>query len=1156
MSASSAPGLEFRLLGPLEASRDGVGIDIGPPKQRAVLAVLLLAEGRVVSTDRLIGAVWAADPPPRAQSNVQVYVSKLRSLVQAAGSPGTELVRRPPGYALVAPHVDVSDFHRQLGEAATAVAGRRWSAAVSAASAGIELWRGPLLADLADEPWVAVEAARLDELYAQCNELWVTALMGQASVGEAISQSHRLVQAHPLRERSWWLRMMALHRAGRSPEALDAYSHFAHQLDDQLGLQPGPDLQNLQTAILRHDGSLASWPGEEAIESERADSDGPTRSETSDGPTPTSTSTSASASASAIGPRSRGVPIVGRDDEMSAIHEALDDVVQGRGGRWLVFTGPAGIGKTRMAAEAVTDARRRGFRVVWTGCPDDANTPAWWPLRSVVVDLDGDPDAVFLPSAGVNADTVRFAAYDQLSSLLVQASAEGPLLIVVDDAQWIDPSSLRWFAVLTTIIERHAVAFVLTVRDGEGRPELHDLLTTLTRQPSAVRLAVPVLDARAATVLLNEVTGEQLPASEAFALVRRTGGNPLLLTEYARLPRDDRLAGRLPLAARGLLDRRLNKLADPVLVALRAAAVIGDVFEVDLLTEVLDVSLTELIDRLDAAASESIIGPAPSGRGYQFTHALLRDEVLLQLSVVPGQALHDRVAEVLASRAHDSYSIARRAHHLSNAVPIVGPHRVVEACVAAATDAEARWDWEGAAGQWAMALSALDMAAEPDAARRVDLMMARLAALSRAGRRQTVLDTVNEGLIEAAAMHQTAAIGRLASALLRAGGGWPWSGWADPEIVRKRLAELAPTVTADPAAHARVLAALAVGNWFGPDPSEPEEQSRQALDIADKLGDPDVIADALLARALIYNGIPSHYDETIRLLGRLGELQHEDQATDQVFRDSLLTKPLFYTGDMVGVTKHLTSGITGSDRARLPGPRVQFRWMEATMAQWRGDLSGAEELATTAYERHQATELNAAEISYAATYLVLSWYRGQVSSRPELIDLAADPAVWRVLHAAETGDVQHGRELLDRRLTADTGVDYWFTLAHLTLLGHGAADLKAVEPARALLTRLEPSVPFIAAFGQTGCVGPVALATGRLRALLGDLDGARADLAVSENLARSGGGRTAELRTRLAQLLLDDPGADRTVALTALAEAAADAGMYGIGATATRAAAE
>ena len=579
-------------------------------------------------------------------------------------------------------------------------------------------------------------------------------------------------------------------------------------------------------------------------------------------------------------------------------------------------------------------------------------------------------------------------------------------------------------------------------------------------------------------------------------------------------------------------------------------------FEIDLLTEVLGVSLTEVIDRLDAAASESIIGPAPSGRGYQFTHAMLRDQVLLQLSVVRRQALHARVAEVLASRTHDSYSIARRAHHLSNAVPIVGPHRVVEACVAAATDAETRWDWEGAAQQWAMALSALDMAAEPDAVRRVDLMMARLAALSRAGRRQTVLDAVNEGLIEAAGLRQTATIGRLAGALLRAGGGWPWPGWADPEVVRKRLAELAPTVTTDPAAHARVLAALAVGNWFGPDPAEPDGQSRRALEIADELGDPDVVADALLARVLIYNGIPSHYDETVRLLGRLGELRHEDRATDQVFRDSLLTKPLFYTGDMVGVERHLRSGITGSDRARLPGPRVQFRWMEATMAQWRGDLTDAEELATAAYERHQATELNAAEVSYAATHLVLSWHRGQVSSRPELIDLAADPAVWRVLIAAETGDLKHGRELLGRRLTADTGIDYWFTLAHLTLLGHGAADLGAVESARVLLTRLEPSAPFIAAFGQTGCVGPVALATGRLRALLGDLDGARADLAVSENLARSGGGRTAGLRTRLEQLLLDNPSADRTAGLTVLAAEANDAGMHGIGATATRAAAE
>ena len=112
------PRLQFRLLGPLEVLRDGVAVRApGPPKQRAVLAALLLADGGVVSVDRLIVEVWADDPPPRAAAGVQVYLSKLRNLLQADDSPGVRLIRRAPRYVLTAQWVDVAEFRRLTTEA-------------------------------------------------------------------------------------------------------------------------------------------------------------------------------------------------------------------------------------------------------------------------------------------------------------------------------------------------------------------------------------------------------------------------------------------------------------------------------------------------------------------------------------------------------------------------------------------------------------------------------------------------------------------------------------------------------------------------------------------------------------------------------------------------------------------------------------------------------------------------------------------------------------------------------------------------------------------------------------------------------------------------------------------------------------------------------
>ncbi len=150
---------------------------------------------------------------------------------------------------------------------------------------------------------------------------------------------------------------------------------------------------------------------------------------------------------------------------------------------------------------------------------------------------------------------------------------------------------------------------------GARRDELEQLLAAFTHQDRAVHVTVPPLDAAAASALLDQVAGEHLPASETFALVARTGSNPLLLTEYARLPPDERHDGSVPAGGAWLLGRRLNRLPEQVLSALSAAAVIGDVFELALLADVLGLSLAEVVDLLELAAGEELIRPATRTRG-------------------------------------------------------------------------------------------------------------------------------------------------------------------------------------------------------------------------------------------------------------------------------------------------------------------------------------------------------------------------------------------------------------------------------------------------------------------------------------------------------------------------------------------------------------
>ena len=1127
--------LRFHLLGPLEVTRNGTVLDLGPPKQRAALAALLLAGGRVVSTDRLVQAVWGDDPPARAATNLQVYVSRLRSLLHADDAP--TLVRRTPGYALSAGWVDMTEFRRLTVQATDHVRAHAWPEAAGAASTAIGLWRGPFLDDIGDEPWVTAEATQLDEQYAQCMECWVTGLLGMDNVGEAITRSQTVIEANPLREHGWWLRMMTLHRAGRQPEALEAFQRFAGELDEQLGLEPGPPLRELQTAILRHDPAIASWPNQH---------DAPRPPPSAPGPrlAPAHDLSDGVAVPAAIRPASPPISdaIIGREPELATLERVLDDVMAG-GCRWVLLTGRAGMGKTRLANEASSRARDRGAATTWTSCPDDLGIPAWWPLRALVSGLGSEPDEVFVPPTSPDADTVRFVVYERFSNLLQTASARQPVLVVIDDAQWLDASSIRGLVYLAHTQRVRHLGVILTVRDREHRAEFDEALATISREEFAVHIPIAPLNAPSASALLRQVAGDTITAADAFALMQRIGGNPLLLTEYARLPAQDRQGSEIPLAARGLLVRRLHRLPDGILPVLGAAGVIGETFELDLLAAVTGLDILELADRLDAAVAESIIQPASSGAGYQFSHGLIRDAVMAELTVLRRQTLHARVAQALTGRGEDPRTLIRRATHLSAALPIVGPAAVIEASSAAARAAENSWDWDNAAAQWESARTALGAAPDADPLLADDLMMARLDALSRTGRAQQVWDVAAAALDDAIATGRNATIGRLAPALVRSGGYWPFVAFgADPGPVVRRIAAAVPVVRGDQAAHARVLTALAVGNSYSPDQDTFNETSRRAVQLAEELDDQDVLADTLVGRLAFLAATRADLAEYAATLDRLHGLSHADTSIDAVLEQCHRLRLSTFHGDLQDLENRLRQGVAGADRLRLAGLRLHFRWIETMTAQWRGDLDRAAALAETAYEAHRQFEASSADVSYLAPRLLIWWDRGSLSDHPAEIAGSPDPHLWSALAAVEAGDVAAGRELLATRLGL-TGPEYWYTLPTDALLAHAVADLGMADAAADLLDRLEPRADLFAALGPFAVVGPIRLSMGRLWALLGEEERARSDLASAERMSRDAEHRAGIIRAQLAQLALDAPGEARSLAYRQLAAEATDLGM-------------
>jgi DNA-binding SARP family transcriptional activator len=248
---AGSPEPEVRLLGPIEAARDGGLVPLGGQKPRALLAVLALEPGRVVSVDRLIEALWPGDPPETAAHAVQVYVSQLRKAL------GPVIATRAPGYELeLAPErVDVHRFTRLAQEGRTALQDDP-VAAEGALREALGLWRGPALADFLYEPFAQTEIARLEELRTVVLEERIEADLALGRHAELVSELDALVQAQPLRERPRAQLMLALYRSGRQADALAAYRAARELFVEELGIDPGPELRELEGAILRQDESL------------------------------------------------------------------------------------------------------------------------------------------------------------------------------------------------------------------------------------------------------------------------------------------------------------------------------------------------------------------------------------------------------------------------------------------------------------------------------------------------------------------------------------------------------------------------------------------------------------------------------------------------------------------------------------------------------------------------------------------------------------------------------------------------------------------------------------------------------------------------------------------------------------------------------------
>jgi DNA-binding SARP family transcriptional activator len=250
------PDVEVRLLGPLDVLVGGESVALGGPRQRTVLAMLALNADRVVSVDALFEAVWGDAGVDRSRGTLQVYVSNLRRLLAAAG--GTVIERRDPGYVLNSEHltIDTVHFDTALEAAGTAMRSGDLRLAVQRFDQALSCCRGDLAADLDEQSFLTSRRAHLAERRLTALEDRLDAQLELGRHAAIVGELETLVEEHPYRERLWGQLMLALYRTGRQADALRAFQRARRALGDDLGLEPGPALVELERAILDHAPSV------------------------------------------------------------------------------------------------------------------------------------------------------------------------------------------------------------------------------------------------------------------------------------------------------------------------------------------------------------------------------------------------------------------------------------------------------------------------------------------------------------------------------------------------------------------------------------------------------------------------------------------------------------------------------------------------------------------------------------------------------------------------------------------------------------------------------------------------------------------------------------------------------------------------------------
>ena len=1101
---------QISLCGTFKVQLDGKRVDQQLPGRggRLAFAYLVISRDRPVSRDALAAAIWEDNAPRNPDSALRTLLTRLRSVV------GPETVSGRSEVSLALPQgatVDVEVAAHYLAAAERARAERNWELAFESGSSALPILGADLLPTLHAD-WVELARRSHSELRVRALACVATAglELGGDHLAAAEAAARGMVELEPLRESGHALVIRALAAQGDRAQALVVYDELRQLLREEIGAMPGPELRLLHEQLLKSEETpVVAVPVKSAeIRSPRLEL-----------PTP------------AVAQATR--PLFGRESELTAWIERELDPGRLEGRVLALLSGEPGIGKTRLAAEYARQAHARGANVLWGSCHEDGFVP-YEPFADVVgqylsrlddqdrrqlLERTGTDVLELVPGLSRGSDpsqraderldptTQRYRLFDAVSSLLVDAARRHPLVLVLEDLHWADPSTLNLLLHLHRVEEHAPIVTLATYRDAEADAggRFARTIAELRRIADPVTTKLGGLSERHTHELVSTLYGQAVEPEVSHGIHAQSEGNPFFVSEIVRCRRDIRRpsASDVSDGVKDMITRRIGNLSEEAVVLLNIASVIGREFDRSVLEQVCRYEAEQMLDLIEEAIGARVIEEVPGGfLRYSFCHALIREALYGELSRTRRARVHREVADALAGSAEDSGpgGAAELAHHLHAAVADRdGAHKAMQASVVAGDQAMSQRAYEDAWAHYDRALTVVRQAAASDV-ENCQVLLARGAAQKRCG----------DGPAARATFEQAAEVARglgdgrlLASAALGFGGREHvpvTSGRADARLIELLEEALLKLPQEAAGLRARVLGRLSIELLWSTAGDRRSSLSGEALALARESGDEAVIGYTLAARR-IATWSPANVKDRLELsLETVAIAERIDDPELTLQGRQWLAADLLEIGDVGRSVEQMLLHARLAEKLRQP----YHQWVAAGMRVSRAHITGEFKRAESLAEQAFADGVRAHEDdAFQSLTTQLFWIRRDQGRLYELGDLVEhalarfEPATtfWQAvatLHAAELGATADAARRLDRVVSgegvAGIAVDpNW--LSTIACLSESAGRVGHAASAAELYEALAPyaSSNIVVAHGGI-CLGSASRYLGILARTLGAWD--------------------------------------------------------------------